>query len=494
MSTKRVLAVVRLSRESEDSTSVERQTQRITEWAKFKGWDIVGWAVDDGVSAIKVSPWDRPQLGPWLAKAHEYDGIVCWKIDRLSRRTKDFIDLLHWADENKISIHTTDEEMDLSSDVGRMVAQILAIFADFEGRTIKARRKSSYDHLMQLGRFPGGNVPYGYRKIKRPGQPGWWLTIDPEPANIVREVFERFTGPGREAVRTIVRDLNDRGVLTPADMQRKQHDKPIRGTKWHDSTLANVLRNVALLGWRTQDGEILKDPETGMPLQVAEAILTRAEWDLLQKTLEESSNPKGPNRHGKAPLLGVVFCGTCKGPVYRRPVRSKFNYRCQKSRTGNGCDQRDFRAAELESLVFQDFLARVGKLEVQRKIFQPGEDHTEELETARASSDELLDMLTVTKSADRRERIKAQISALDERIARLESLPNRPAGYVLEGTGETFVELFARLDSAGRGKALREAGVVAYVARHPEGLPILSLALPEDMEDRVREWAAAHAA
>lgn len=163
-----------------------------------------------------------PKLGPWLARGHEYDAIVCWKIDRLARKTKDFVDLLHCADEHDVSIHTTDDEMDLSSDTGRMVAQILAIFADFEGRTIKLRAKQSRDGLVSMGRWYGGVPPYGYKAVKDPTG-GWRLKIDAEAKEVVREVATRVTvGESRKA---ICRDLTARKVPTPSDRLRQLQQK-----------------------------------------------------------------------------------------------------------------------------------------------------------------------------------------------------------------------------------------------------------------------------
>ena len=63
----RVLAGVRLSRSTDERTSPERQLAAVRRWAKSQGHDVVGQEVDLDVSAYKVAPWERPDIGDWLA-------------------------------------------------------------------------------------------------------------------------------------------------------------------------------------------------------------------------------------------------------------------------------------------------------------------------------------------------------------------------------------------------------------------------------------------
>jgi hypothetical protein len=85
-----LLAVVRLSDLTDEITrpsangpgSPPRPSCRITR--------VVGLAEDLDVSGA-VSPFDRPQLGTWLARADEWDGLLVAKYDRLTRSLLDFL-------------------------------------------------------------------------------------------------------------------------------------------------------------------------------------------------------------------------------------------------------------------------------------------------------------------------------------------------------------------------------------------------------------------
>jgi Resolvase, N terminal domain len=61
-----VYGVARLSKHRDESTSIPRQTAHIQRWTAYKGGKLLGVAADVDVSGKKVSPWDRPELGPVL--------------------------------------------------------------------------------------------------------------------------------------------------------------------------------------------------------------------------------------------------------------------------------------------------------------------------------------------------------------------------------------------------------------------------------------------
>lgn len=484
---RRAVGGIRLSSLTEDTTSPERQKALIQAYADANGIEIIGWAIDLDVSAA-IAPWDRPELGQWLKRPDDFELLIFAKLDRAVRRLRDFIDLDEWGTAHAIALVILDPSLDLTTSSGRMMAKILAIFAEFEREMIAQRTKEGYEEILRQGRWPGGRVPYGYRKTQIPGRKGWYLVIDQEQAEVLRE-----------AVRRIIA-----GASTLSQAKRLNAEKvpTARGGRtWAHTSLYDMLRSPALLGQRKgEDGDVIRDAD-GLPIQYAEPILTRATWERLQEKLNDNAHNRTGNRNDAAPLLQVAFCGHCGRPMYRRGVEKKnakgemisyFYYRCASANdtTVETCPDKPYRSHELESVVFGEFLAKVGPLEVQRRVFVPGEDHTEALETAQAAYDDLTQQLTITKSASGRKRITEQLTTLDSRIAELETLPNRPAAWRYEGTGQTYAELWKTLGDSERGANLREAGVRVMVRRLPSGTPVAALALPSDLEDRARAWAA----
>src|SRR4051794_30226565 len=95
----RVLGVIRLSNDSDETTSPERQRALISNWAQASGHVMAGWSEDLDVSGA-TRPFARPDLGPWLAAPERFDALAAWKLDRLTRRAAHFVELREWAEEH----------------------------------------------------------------------------------------------------------------------------------------------------------------------------------------------------------------------------------------------------------------------------------------------------------------------------------------------------------------------------------------------------------
>src|SRR4051812_22379701 len=93
----RALVAIRLSNVTDNTTSPARQGKKTRGWCDNNGAKVVGEALDLDISASKVAPFKRPELGKWLAKPHEYDAIVFWRLDRAVRSMADMATLGQWA-------------------------------------------------------------------------------------------------------------------------------------------------------------------------------------------------------------------------------------------------------------------------------------------------------------------------------------------------------------------------------------------------------------
>jgi site-specific DNA recombinase len=74
------LIEIRLSNETEESTSSERQEDQDTRYCDLRGWDVVYIARDLDVSGA-VSPFDRGNLGKWLT-VPELAAQLDWVLPR----------------------------------------------------------------------------------------------------------------------------------------------------------------------------------------------------------------------------------------------------------------------------------------------------------------------------------------------------------------------------------------------------------------------------
>ncbi|MFC9181400.1 recombinase family protein [Streptomyces globisporus] len=543
----RVLGALRLSRASDESTSVVRQKVAIQRWADGRGHTVVGWVEDVDVSGA-IAPWERPSLGEWLpstigkevseveqrlaweaSKVGEWDILCGMKLDRISRRVLHIAQLVDWAGAHDKEIAAAEDGFDLSSPMGKILFQLIAAFAEGELEAIKFRAKSSYVHLMKSGRWRGGFVPYGYRAEKDAEGDGWKLVPDEygtETAKVLREIVRRIVEDG-DAINAVCRWLNEERVPSSMDAQRIRAGKEPKGALWRVGNLTKMLRSHTLLGRVEMTEEVtlpdgtkekrtrlVRDPE-GLPLQRAEPILSKGEWDALQAKLTENSRPHSAHRYDRSPLLRVAFC-TCGRALYRNSGRTALYYRCSsRNISGAECGQNDaIQAKLLEGAIEEAFLRAVGHAEIIRRTFRPGVDRTSDVaEVTRALAELREDREAGLYSSELgKKEYREEYLRLEAKREALGAMPVVPDRWEEIPTGQTYADRWEEITSpAEKNKVLREAGVKAIVHREklPKVLPLMELGetegtvrhtlgriellLPRDLYDRVRRLAAEHA-
>lgn len=209
----RVLGRIRLSRLTEESTSVDRQRELIEKWSDMNDHTIVGWAEDVDVSG-SVDPFEAPQLGHWFREENrdKWDILVAWKLDRIGRRAIPLNKVFGWMLEYEKTLVCVSDNIDLSTWVGRLVANVLAGVAEGEIEAIKERTRSSRKKLLESGRWTGGPVPYWLTPEKVP-EGGWVLSLNTETAPILRRAIDEVLDGS--AVHTAAERLNEHGVPSP---------------------------------------------------------------------------------------------------------------------------------------------------------------------------------------------------------------------------------------------------------------------------------------
>jgi site-specific DNA recombinase len=92
----RAAIYVRLSRETDETTSPERRRAACEALCEARGWEVVAAEEDIDVSGFSRG-LDRPGLQRILTRLAELDVIVFFKIDRLARSTVDFAEIIRLA-------------------------------------------------------------------------------------------------------------------------------------------------------------------------------------------------------------------------------------------------------------------------------------------------------------------------------------------------------------------------------------------------------------
>ena len=432
----RVLGRIRLSKFTEESTSAARQREIIEQWAAANDHTVVGWAEDIDVSG-SVDPFETPGLKPWIERAHEWDILCTWKLDRLGRRAIPLNKVFGWILDNGKVLVCVSDNIDLSTWVGRLIANIIAALAEGELEAISERTKASRKKLLELGRWPGGTVPYGFEPYELPDG-GWKLRPHQKHSKVVREIAHKV--------------IDGYSVGSVADEY-----KMLPQSVW------NMLTAKYLLGHATYEGRTVRDA-AGHPVLYAEPILTQDEWDRLQKAVEARRQFQ-TRTVGVSPLYGVAFCPECENKLYQRTYKNKRGDGEYRYYYCPGKHGRNIPAAALEKLVFNTFLEEFGDDQVLERVYVPAEDHQNELEAAIRAVDELSSLAGAMTSDTVRSRLTEQMRALDFEIGRLEKRPNRPAGWEYKETGSTFKSVWPISSQDDKRKMIIDKGITTHAIR-----------------------------
>jgi len=502
MTKQRVLGRVRLSRLTDESTSVERQKQIIQAWADAEGHTVVAWAVDTDLSR-SVDPFKSPEFGRWLTdpeKVAQWDTVAAWRLDRYGAGSIPLNKMFEWCQQNGKTLYSATERLDLSTWVGRMIANVIAGVAEGELEGIRERTQGSREFLRTEGRWPGGQSPY-WLKAKRADK-GWTLVLDPYSSGITRRILAEFLEG--KTVESTCADLTAEGVLTPLDYYRKRAQdaaeaagetytgKAPEGRPWKSPTVWKLLPSTALLGFVPHKGQLIRG-EDGQPIQNAEPLLRQAEFDQIQAEITRRQAGKFKRDRNAGPLLGVIRCLECSGPMHHLTQHRTYAgqpkvyryYRCPE-RHGQ-----QPRADEVETATEAMFLNVLGPFEMHRRVYVPAVDNTAELDAAVRGLEELSRTAGTLTSRRAQEALSGQMRALDARIAELEQKPLAEARTELRPTGTTYRDEWKRLDTDQRRELLLESGITVSVRltgrlRTGTGGDLeVEVAVPDDIRERL---------
>jgi site-specific DNA recombinase len=452
----KLLGATRLSSDTDASTSIERQREQITLTAQARGDTIIAITEDVDISGT-VSPFLRPSLGPWLsepARIAQWNCLAFTRIDRVSRNLLDFVTLLKWADEHGKSLISISEGVDFGTPVGRLIGQILAMFAEFEVARMSERRADAAKKLYSRGGWNGGqSLTWGYRPVTRNGVIE--LVPDPELAELINEIADN--------------------VLTGTSVQAEARRVGI-----DQQTLLRRLRRPALKGLVVFKGQIVRAAD-GLPIR-REPIIETTKWDRLQAKLD--ANARGQVVPADAfAWLHVLKCDDCKQDLYAERWSNRpyfyLGHKKLKRHIREGiepCVGRHYNGHDVEALIEPTVMRAFGDMFIPERVELPAEDHTDELSEVEEAIDDL--------RGDRYQRhlfrgdagtaqYTELMTSLEARAEELRAMPTLPARQETILSADRFRDRWDDLDDAGRGALLRRMGVGLYAKKDARGLRLV---------------------
>jgi DNA invertase Pin-like site-specific DNA recombinase len=329
--------------------SLEAQQERLVAYvAAQPGW-VLTRSYSDRMSGKRL---DRPGLQQALADAGtgRYDLLLVFKVDRLARSTGGLARVLEELDKAGVAFRSASEPFDTSTAAGRMMMQMLGVFAEFEREMIVERTRMGLARKAAKGEWTGGKAPFGYRYDAE----AQTLIPVPTQAALVERIFTLYVDR-RLGSAAISGRLNDAGHRTS------------RGCRWTPNRILGVLRNPTYIGQLPFNGDHYQARHNPI---VEAALFDRAQLLLAERSDSASVQAANASDYLLTSLLrcrrcGHGFVGTAahgNGGVYRY-------YTCfSRQRHGTArCDQERLPAGPLEEAILNETLAALDDGAISRR-------------------------------------------------------------------------------------------------------------------------------
>ncbi|GMQ62062.1 recombinase family protein [Vallitalea maricola] len=250
----RTIALYRVSTNKQDE-AMQRKSCR--DFCENNGLKIIDEYTEIDVSGFKTPLKDRYELIKILMRAEkkEFDILLIYNNDRLTRRSDEAPHILQVLSNNEIKVFetSTDAEIKTDSHMDKLMNFFNSWTAEFESIKTSMRVKSSFADKNEEGKFLGG-LPFGYRLINtnyknKKGKYINKMIIDENEANIVRKIFDLYINKNMGTVR-IANYLNENSYLTRKKKEALDHNIDIKENQylWRASTITRILRNPVYIG------------------------------------------------------------------------------------------------------------------------------------------------------------------------------------------------------------------------------------------------------
>lgn len=338
---------------TDDSQSIQNQKAMLRDYCHERNWEIYDIYCDDGFSGIDRN---RPAFNRLLrdCESGRINIVLCKDQSRFSRDTviiEQYINdkFLEW----EIRFIGVADNADSDSEIYSTMRLFTSAYNEMYVKDISSKIRRTLTYKREQGQFIGSFAPYGYRIDSNDKH---HLIIDKETAQNVRLIFEMYIqGSG---YRKIVKELNDRGVLSPSAYKQQTGSKYVNSNAnrsnskglWTQSTVAMILRNEMYTGTLVQGKshhisyknkkrkKVAKDQWVKIP-DTHEAIIDRDTWERAQERMNSHTRSDRISQE-ISPLSGKVKCAVCGRPMKRNVYYNKsktikyYSLQCAAYKTG----------------------------------------------------------------------------------------------------------------------------------------------------------------
>lgn len=355
----------RKSTESDErqAMSIDSQIKEMQDLSEREGLNVV--AIKRESFSAKQSG-SRPVFNQLLHSIRngEYNAILTWAPDRMSRNAGDLGSLVDLMDMNRLQRIRTFSQSFSNTPNEKFLLMILCSQAKLENDNRGINVKRGIRAKCEMGWRPGP-APIGY--INRSFAGVKEMVLDEERAPIIKEMFER-SGLQSQSGRTIKDWLDSIGFTTKA------------GARLSLSQVYRILTNPFYYGYfkYPQDGPLYKG--------LHQPIITKELYDNVRARIDDIV-PENKAAWGskKFPFKHLFYCGSCGSrltveehfkPLKDGTRRRHVYYRCTKSTKDPDCKEPSIKASDITEQILQMVDAgEFNDIEPSEKLFNKIEQY-----------------------------------------------------------------------------------------------------------------------
>ncbi|MCL2507766.1 MAG: recombinase family protein [Oscillospiraceae bacterium] len=345
---------VSTAEQAQEGYSIRAQIDKLKSYILIKDWNFYKVYADEGIGGKNVV--DRPVINELIndVRAGNVNNVLVYKIDRLTRSTRDLIDLTDIFRKYNCNFNSLMESIDTQTASGRMFLKIICIFTEFEHENIIERIPLACEKKVKEGYTLSSNkASYGYdrengEKIQ---------TINHEEAEVVKEIYAMYID-GNMSFTAIVQDLNHRNI------------KPKLGGAWGHVSVRAILKNPNYIGkvrYSLSDENRYFEADGKHEPIISEELFYNAQNKMDKiKRKSYTKRPKAENY-----FSGTIYCGVCGARlITHREYRTnkagerviKGHYRCPNVEKGI-CNNPTFSHRKTET-AFQEYMNDIQDIKV----------------------------------------------------------------------------------------------------------------------------------
>jgi len=302
--------------EDKQVLSIEAQLSELRALAKDEKLEVVAEFVEKRSAKMP----GRLVFNEMLKRIHkgEAQGIVCWKLDRLSRNPVDGGQISWLLQENIIQHIRTYDRNHYPTDNVLMMSVEFGMANQFI-RDLSSNVKRGLRLKVKRGEFPS-SAPVGYLNDVRAKT----IVIDRKKSKVIRAAFELYA-KGNSRLEDISNFMYENGV------------RSFGGLHFHKDRVRFILTNAFYVGLFTYGGEMHEGRHT--------PIVEKRLFDKVQRVIVERGHPMKARNEPKD-LCGLLRCGECgMGITAEEKTKHQQNgnahhyvyYRCTKKK--GACSQ-----------------------------------------------------------------------------------------------------------------------------------------------------------